>query len=527
MATTSPFSNTTLNRFDLATQMALVWVRVPLVNPQSADQKVFLYFGNDTALPADSPSESFDPDMAAVFHFSEASGLPVDSSAFGSVVGAAEVFPNSASLIGSGVFLTGTSAMRIEDAAHLRMAPEKGWSFSVWLKVDALPEESAYVMERPGADGGTGVALQLGPDGLLNANYGDGEVQSTSPLVAGQWYHLALTLGDGQLQLYVDGATVGGVPVTLEELTGPIFIGASANDDGALTAALDELQIASTARSADYLAFSASVQGQRNDAVLSYLEPEASGAEGEPAAEEHGGGHMGHFGIIIQNVFGRPEAIIEQLVIGVCVLMMAIAMLVMLLKGIWLGQASSASRKFNNAYSTLTGSDGAENGIGALVDEEKKFGDSPLFRVYREGITQLRARVSPAVGADNTGLSPKALAAIRATLDSVMVRESQRLNSLLVLLTIAISGGPFIGLLGTVVGVMITFAAIAATGDVNIAAIAPGMAAALLATVAGLGVAIPSLFGYNYLGSQVKSLSADMSVFADEFMARITEQYGA
>ena len=55
----------------------------------------------------------------------------------------------------------------------------------------------------------------------------------------------------------------------------------------------------------------------------------------------------------------------------------------------------------------------------------------------------------------------------------------QRLNRLMVVLTIAISGGPFLGLLGTVVGVMITFAAIAASGDVNVNAIAPGIAAAL------------------------------------------------
>ena len=60
-------------------------------------------------------------------------------------------------------------------------------------------------------------------------------------------------------------------------------------------------------------------------------------------------------------------------------------------------------------------------------------------------------------------------------LDGSLVRETQKLNNLMVLLTIAISGGPFLGLLGTVVGVMITFAAIAATGDVNVAAIAPGI----------------------------------------------------
>jgi biopolymer transport protein ExbB len=95
----------------------------------------------------------------------------------------------------------------------------------------------------------------------------------------------------------------------------------------------------------------------------------------------------------------------------------------------------------------------------------------------------------------------------------------------MVLLTIAISGGPFLGLLGTVVGVMITFAAIAAVGDVNVNSIAPGIAAALVATVAGLGVAIPALFGYNYLASRVKNISADQQVFADELIAKIAESY--
>ena len=97
----------------------------------------------------------------------------------------------------------------------------------------------------------------------------------------------------------------------------------------------------------------------------------------------------------------------------------------------------------------------------------------------------------------------------------------------MVMLTIAISGGPFLGLLGTVVGVMITFAAIAAAGDVNVNAIAPGIAAALLATVDGLAVAIPALFGYNYLASRIKNISADMQIFVDEFVTRLAETYGA
>jgi biopolymer transport protein ExbB len=72
---------------------------------------------------------------------------------------------------------------------------------------------------------------------------------------------------------------------------------------------------------------------------------------------------------------------------------------------------------------------------------------------------------------------------------------------------------------------MITFAAIAASGEVNINAIAPGTAAALVATVAGLAVAIPCLFGYNYLNTRIKEIAADLRVFVDEFVARIAETY--
>ena len=74
-------------------------------------------------------------------------------------------------------------------------------------------------------------------------------------------------------------------------------------------------------------------------------------------------------------------------------------------------------------------------------------------------------------------------------------------------------------------GVMITFAAIALAGDVNINAIAPGISAALLATVAGLTVAIPSLFGYNYILLRNKNISANMITFTDEFVTRVSESY--
>jgi biopolymer transport protein ExbB len=154
---------------------------------------------------------------------------------------------------------------------------------------------------------------------------------------------------------------------------------------------------------------------------------------------------------------------------------------------------------------------------------------SSLYRLYDAGVRETNKRflAKAHLGDEKAhALNGASINAIKASIDADQVRENHKLNSLMVLLTIAISGGPFLGLLGTVVGVMITFAAIAAAGDVNVNAIAPGIAAALLATVAGLGVAIPALFGYNWLAAKIKNISADMQIFVDELVTRIAETYG-
>src|SRR5262249_24329804 len=141
-------------------------------------------------------------------------------------------------------------------------------------------------------------------------------------------------------------------------------------------------------------------------------------------------------------------------------------------------------------------------------------------RIFQGGAEEIRKRT------DGTRpLHAEAIEAIRSGLHAELLRANQQLNRHMVLLTIAISGGPFLGLLGTVVGVMITFASIAGAGDVNVNAIAPGIAAALVATVAGLGVAIPALFGYNWLLTRIKNSTTSMQVFVDELVTRVAEAY--
>ena len=191
--------------------------------------------------------------------------------------------------------------------------------------------------------------------------------------------------------------------------------------------------------------------------------------------------------------------------------------------------ATTSSRHGATSPADLTALDNGDienaKSLGGRVDKkgQKTLRNACIYHIYHTGVEEIRHRTSTSSG--QLVLSAQAIQAIRASLDGVMVRETQKLNKLMVFLTIAISGGPFLGLLGTVVGVMITFAAIAAAGDVNVNAIAPGIAAALLATVAGLAVAIPALFGYNYLITRIKEATSDMHVFVDEFVTKLAEFY--
>ena len=106
-----------------------------------------------------------------------------------------------------------------------------------------------------------------------------------------------------------------------------------------------------------------------------------------------------------------------------------------------------------------------------------------------------------------------------------MAQESLKLESGLILLAIAVSGAPFLGLLGTVWGVMSTFGGIAQAGSASLTAMAPGVAAALITTVAGLLVAIPSMFGYNWLVHNLRVLTVDLDNFAQELVSKMEIEY--
>jgi biopolymer transport protein TolQ len=91
----------------------------------------------------------------------------------------------------------------------------------------------------------------------------------------------------------------------------------------------------------------------------------------------------------------------------------------------------------------------------------------------------------------------------------------------MIILSTAVAGGPFIGLLGTVWGVMETFSGVAKANAATLTAMAPGVAGALIATVVGLLVAIPAMFAYNYMVTQVRGITQELDDYAGEFATQV------
>lgn len=115
-------------------------------------------------------------------------------------------------------------------------------------------------------------------------------------------------------------------------------------------------------------------------------------------------------------------------------------------------------------------------------------------------------------------------ARIEKVLDVTISREIERLESQLLFLATVASAGPFVGLFGTVWGIMTAFRSIAASKNTSLAVVAPGIAEALFATAIGLFAAIPALIAYNKLQGEVAKIQARLEAFADEFSSILSRQ---
>jgi len=482
--------------WDPASELALVWVRVPRIQGNSTSDRFWLYTGNPKAVRDDDAKGTYDASTLLVMHFAGGQAFLADATGRQSNIAQSGVTGQAQGPIdGAGTF-AGAGSVKVPASPALRISSQTGATFSAWLRIPAAQSAATLFSLQQGNN-----AVSVGVAGTkLVARVGAAQVQSSADLAPNAWHHVAATLGSGKLTLFVDGNPAGEVNAAIPEMEGELNIGAG------LTGDLDEVEFAGAARSPAWIKAAWASQGA-DAKLLSFGQDQQSG----------GGGHS-YFKILLSAV-----TVDGWVVIGILMLMMVISFAVMIGKALFVSRADRANRVFLDHFQ--------RNPDGMLDPSHthrstRQLESSSLFRLYKVGLHELGHRFELyQKSGQPTNLSPQALGAIKASLDAGMVREQARLNSQMVLLTIAISGGPFLGLLGTVVGVMITFAAIAAVGDVNVNSIAPGIAAALVATVAGLGVAIPALFGYNYLASRMKNISNDMTVFADELISRMAEKY--
>jgi|ERR1035437_841851 biopolymer transport protein ExbB/TolQ len=162
---------------------------------------------------------------------------------------------------------------------------------------------------------------------------------------------------------------------------------------------------------------------------------------------------------------------------------------------------------------------GAEEVLYHLKNNPVEMKGTVMQRGVGDGNTDHLAR------ANTTKISNSAFEAVKVVLEEAAAAQAMSLEKGMIVLSTAVAGGPFIGLLGTVWGVMSTFAGIAESNSASLTAMAPGVAAALVATVTGLLVAIPAMFGYNFMVTTIRHITQELDGFATRYANQIEHAY--
>src|SRR5580658_10900464 len=200
--------------------------------------------------------------------------------------------------------------------------------------------------------------------------------------------------------------------------------------------------------------------------------------------------------------------------------------------------ARGAAKKFFEAYS-------ATRDPLDIQKRGEEFEGAPAYYVYHRAAEEVAYHlknnpvhvtevVSVSSGEGNTDhlaraqrvkISAASFAAVKVVMEEASSAEAMSLEKGMIVLSTAVAGGPFIGLLGTVWGVMETFAGIASAGSASLTAMAPGVAGALICTVIGLLVAIPAMFSYNFMVTTIRAITQELDNYASEFATHIEHKY--
>ncbi|WP_404420308.1 DUF2341 domain-containing protein [Nibricoccus sp. IMCC34717] len=511
-----------VEKIDPLMNEAFVWVRVPEVSG-SAKTPIWLYYGHtaEGAPSVENNRGTFLDGTALVYHFSDTVAVAEDSSGNNNS-SSSPIIRAEGSLIGSGLRLDGRAFVEAPPSASLAVSAGSAFSWSAWVK----PTSGNGILFSQ-KEGRTGYAIGIeGSVPFIDIVGGSrpGRQRAMGALSMGGWHHVAAVCTGDMVIFYIDGEAAGQSPISLPTINGGVTLGGEPQSPGAgFTGELDEVRLVRAVLTPAQIRFASVAEGPNSSTLVSL------GADEQPQGFFHFL-QEGYVGVIIGSL-----TFDAWVVIVLCFIMSIISWLVMIKKAKWLNRIVKGNEVFlkqwhevSNDLSVIDSEDvsDAQTMGGRITPEQGKvMRESSLYQVYHVGIEEIRHRITQGSGGAPV-IKARSIHAIKAMLEGSMIRQTQKLNANMVLLTIAISGGPFLGLLGTVVGVMITFAAVAQAGEVNVNAIAPGIAAALAATCAGLGVAIPALFGYNYLLTRIKSTTTDMTVFIDEFVTKLAEFYG-
>jgi biopolymer transport protein TolQ len=170
----------------------------------------------------------------------------------------------------------------------------------------------------------------------------------------------------------------------------------------------------------------------------------------------------------------------------------------------------------------------------AIYQTRETYTGSPAYAVYLAGCRELTFHLLGTTEIDDTfssrlaeadKISPTAMNSVRSAMEREVGEQALKLEDRMTVLATAVSGAPFLGLLGTVWGVMDTFSGVAIAGHATMAAMAPGVSGALITTVTGLLVAIPAMFGYNFLVVTLRGMTVELDNFAAELASSFDHRY--
>ncbi len=209
-----------------------------------------------------------------------------------------------------------------------------------------------------------------------------------------------------------------------------------------------------------------------------------------------------------------------KITIGALVIVSLFSWSVIITKILQLVRAGRMMRRFFGAYrETRHPLD--------LHRKGEQFEGAPAYELYAAGVKELQYQLTKnsAIVRGESKISQFGFDAVRVILEEAAMREALALEKGMIVLSTAVAGGPFIGLLGTVWGVMETFSGIARANTASLTAMAPGVAGALIATVVGLLVAIPAMFAYNFMVTKIRAFTQELDAFAIRFATQIEHAY--